>query len=45
LKLMVYGTDIFEADNRINRRYDAGSFSWAELAPGRQFGVTLGYEF
>tara|TARA_B110000977_G_scaffold4931_1_gene7092 strand:+ start:352 stop:2574 length:2223 start_codon:yes stop_codon:yes gene_type:complete len=45
LKLMVFGTDIFEADNRLNRRYDAGSFSWAELAPGRQFGVTLGYEF
>tara|TARA_B110001450_G_scaffold254813_1_gene280964 strand:- start:342 stop:2603 length:2262 start_codon:yes stop_codon:yes gene_type:complete len=45
LKLMVYGTDIFEADNRINRRYDAGPWSWAELVPGRQFGVTLGYEF
>ena len=45
LKVMVYGTDIFEEDGRINRRYDAGSFSWAELAPGRQFGLTLGYEF
>ena len=45
LKVMVYGTDIFEEDGRINRLYDAGSFSWAELQPGRQFGVTLGYEF
>jgi len=45
LKLMVYGTDILEGGNRINRLYDAGSFSWAELVPRRQFGVTLGYEF
>jgi len=45
LKLAVYGTDIFEDGNRVNRRYDAGSFSWAEVVPGRQVGVTLGYEF
>ena len=45
LKLAVYGTDIFEDGNRINRRYDAGSFSWAELTPGRLVGVTVGYEF
>jgi iron complex outermembrane receptor protein len=45
LKVAVYGTDIFEDGNRINRRYDAGSFSWAELTPGRLVGVTVGYEF
>jgi iron complex outermembrane receptor protein len=46
LKLRLYGTDIIEDGNRISRRYDAGGgFSWAELAPRRQFGVTVGYEF
>ena len=45
LKLMVYGTDVLEADGRVARAYDAGAFSWSELVPGRQIGVTVGYEF
>lgn len=45
LKLRVYGTDILEAGNRVGRRFTTGSFTWAELVPRRQFGVTLGYEF
>ena len=46
LKLRAYGTDVLEDGNRVSRRYDAGGgFSWAELAPRRQFGVSVGYEF
>ena len=45
LKLRVYGTDVLEDGNRVGRRYDAGSFAWAELVPRRQMGVTVGYEF
>ena len=45
LKLMVYGTDVLEGDGRVARAYDAGAFSWSELVPGRQIGVTVGYEF
>lgn len=44
-KLMVYGTDVLEGDGRVARAYDAGAFSWSELVPGRQIGVTVGYEF
>ena len=36
---------MLEGGNRVSRRYDAGAFAWAELAPHRQFGITLGYEF
>jgi iron complex outermembrane receptor protein len=45
LKLRAYGTDIFEDGNRVSRRFDAGAFAWAELAPRRQVGLSLGYEF
>lgn len=45
MKLVVYGTDILEAGNRINRLFDAGAFAWGELVPRRQFGVTVGFEF
>jgi len=45
VKLIVYGTDVLEAGNRINRLFDAGAFAWGELVPRRQFGVTLGLEF
>ena len=44
-KLMVYGTDVLESDGRVSRAFDAGAFAWQELVPGRQWGVTLGYEF
>jgi len=45
LKLRIYGTDILESGNRVGRRFTTGSFTWAELVPRRQFGLTLGYEF
>lgn len=45
LKVVLYGTDVFEEDGRVARAYDAGAFAWKELVPGRQLGVTLGYEF
>ena len=45
LKLMVYGTDVLETDGRVSRTFDAGAFAWHELVPGRQIGVTVGYEF
>jgi len=45
MKVRVYGTDVLEEGNRVGRRYDAGSFAWAELVPRRQFGVSVGYEF
>ena len=45
LKLRAYATDILEEGNRVQRRYTTGSFTWAELAPRRQVGITLGYEF
>jgi hypothetical protein len=44
-KVMVYGTDVLEDGNRVQRRYTTGSFTWAELAPRQQFGLTVGYEF
>ena len=44
-KFMVYGTDVLEDGNRVQRRYTTGSFTWAELAPRQQFGITVGYEF
>ena len=44
-KVIVYGTDVLEDGNRVQRRYTTGSFTWAELAPRAQFGVTIGYEF
>ena len=44
-KLMVYGTDITDSDGRVSRAFDAGAFAWQELVPGRQLGVTIGYEF
>ena len=45
LKVMVYGTDVLDGDGRVGRAYDAGAFAWHELVPGRQIGVTVGYEF
>ena len=45
IKVIVYGTDVLEDGNRVQRRYTTGSFTWAELAPRAQFGVTIGYEF
>jgi iron complex outermembrane receptor protein len=44
-KVIVYGTDVLEDGNRVQRRYTTGSFTWAELAPRQQFGITIGYEF
>ena len=44
-KVILYGTDVLEDGNRVQRRYTTGSFTWAELAPRQQFGVTVGYEF
>jgi len=44
-KVMVYGTDVLDGDGRVGRAYDAGAFAWHELVPGRQIGVTVGYEF
>ncbi|MEH6607842.1 MAG: TonB-dependent receptor [Halioglobus sp.] len=44
-KLMVYGTDVTDSDGRVARAFDAGAFAWKELVPGRQLGVTVGYEF
>ncbi len=44
-KLMVYGTDVLDSDGRVSRAFDAGAFAWQELVPGRQWGVTVGYEF
>jgi iron complex outermembrane receptor protein len=44
-KVIVYGTDVLEDGNRVQRRYTTGSFTWAELAPRAQYGVTIGYEF
>ena len=45
LKVMVYGTDVLDGDGRVGRAYDAGAFAWHELVPGRQIGMTIGYEF
>ena len=45
LKVRAYGTDLLESGNRVSRRYDAGAFAWAELAPRRQMGISVGYEF
>ena len=45
LKVMVYGTDVLDGDGRVGRAYDAGAFAWHEIVPGRQIGVTVGYEF
>lgn len=45
LKVRAYGTDLLESGNRVSRRYDAGAFAWAELAPRRQMGIAVGYEF
>ena len=45
LKLRAYGTDVLEDGNRVGRRFDAGAFSWGELVPRRQFGLSVGYEF
>lgn len=45
LKVVVYGTDLFDGDGRVGRAFDAGAFAWQELVDGRAFGVTLGYEF
>ncbi len=44
-KIIVYGTDVLEDGNRVQRRYTTGSFTWAEMAPRQQFGLTIGYEF
>jgi iron complex outermembrane receptor protein len=44
-KVILYGTDVMEDGNRVQRRYTTGSFTWAELAPRQQFGITIGYEF
>ena len=44
-KVILYGTDVLEDGNRVQRRYTTGSFTWAELAPRQQFGITIGYEF
>ena len=44
-KVILYGTDVLEDGNRIQRRYTTGSFTWAEIAPRQQFGITIGYEF
>ena len=45
LKVLLYGTDVLEGDGRVARAYDAGAFAWKELVPGRQLGITVGYEF
>ena len=45
LKAQLYATDVLEDDGRVSRKYDAGAFAWAELVPGRQVGVPVGYEF
>lgn len=45
LTLRAYGNDVLEDGNRIQRRFDAGSFAWAEPTARRQFGVSVGYEF
>ena len=45
LKVLLYGTDVLEGDGRVARAYDAGAFAWQELVPGRQLGITVGYEF
>ena len=44
-KVILYGTDVLEDGNRVQRRYTTGSFTWAEIAPRQQFGITIGYEF
>jgi iron complex outermembrane receptor protein len=44
-KVILYGTDVLEDGNRVQRRYTTGSFTWAEIAPRQQFGITVGYEF
>lgn len=44
-KAQLYATDVLESDGRVSRKYDAGAFAWAELVPGREVGVTIGYEF
>ena len=45
MKVALYGTDVLESDGRVSRTFDAGAFAWHELVPGRQIGVTVGYEF
>ena len=41
-KVILYGAEVLEVGNRFQRRYTTGSFTWAELAPRQQFGVTVG---
>ena len=45
IKAIVYVTDALDEDGRISRAFDAGAFAWQELVPGREIGITLGYEF
>lgn len=44
-KIQLYATDVLNSEGHISRKFDAGAFAWAELVPGREIGVTLGYEF
>lgn len=44
-KAVLYATDLYDEDGRIARAFDAGAFAWQELVPGRQVGLTLGYQF
>ena len=44
-KAILYATDLYDEDGRIARAFDAGAFAWQEVVPGRQIGLTLGYEF
>ena len=41
----VYGNDIFHSDNRLLRKFDAGSFWFADIEPHRTYGARVQYNF
>jgi iron complex outermembrane receptor protein len=43
--ISVYGNDIFHSDNRLLRKFDAGSFWFADIEPHRTYGARVQYNF
>ncbi len=41
----LYGQDIFHSDNRLLRKFDAGSFWFADIEPHRTYGFRVQYDF
>ena len=43
--ISAYGQDVFHSDNRLLRKFDAGSFWFADIEPHRTFGIRVQYDF